>query len=141
MKKICADLLKEDASKGIKTPQDLYRVIERLVICFVSVVEEQNTQSLEIYGNGTPGGLKVAVLAIKEAQERMHEDIEEIRDGLEKMELLDKQNTTSFDKFVRWFIDKILPSIVITLFLFVVNLLGIVFVVSTAISMGIVKIP
>jgi len=142
-KNVCADLLKHDLENGIKNSRQLYATFERLVACFLAVAEEQAKQSEEIYGNGTPGGLKLDIHDMKAGQDSLKKDVKEIADRLAQYQVIDrreKEKPSSFEIAVKWFADKVLPALVISFIVFIANLVMFVSAFMFMVGNGIISL-
>ena len=130
--KVCTDLLKKEIDGEITTAKQAYKIIGMLATCFVSVAEDSTVMAREIYGNGEPGGLKLEVAKINDKLTSIHEYIEE--------EKKSKTYGSSFDHFVKWMVDKILPSLVVSAILAGFQVVFVVSAIMFAIANGWVSI-
>lgn len=72
------------------------------------IIRRLDVLSHEVFGNGTPGGLKVQVALIDEKLERLLQDVLAVKDSIVK-----KTGQDPFIRTVGWFADKVLPALVI----------------------------
>lgn len=109
--KVCTEQLLNELETPITTNKQSWRILEKLATCFVSVARDVVSISIELYGNGTPGGLKVEVMNIAR-------DIKDIKEYIEEQKTIphtrrDGDTDDDFQKFTKWLIDKILPPLVV----------------------------
>lgn len=163
--KVCVEVLSEALSTPITTSKQSYYILERLALCFVSVARDVSALSKEVYGNGVPGGLKAQVQALAQSQieikiqqeyilkkidmlreeltnerikraSREEEILKKTVDDRHDLEEMNKDRKDTFDGIVKWFADKVLPSLVI----FTLTTLGIGFAILVAMSSGLVTV-
>lgn len=100
MNKPYIDLLKHELEKPIKASAQAWRLLERLAEAFIAMSDDVNDLSTELYGNGVPGGMKIQLI-------RLLDDVAEIKEKLLPMK------GSTFDTFVKWFVDKVLPALIV----------------------------
>lgn len=134
--KVCTDLLRRELGNGeVTTSKQAYRIIGLLATCVVSSAEDAIVMAKEIYGNGEPGGLKLEVSKINDKIDVIYDYIEE-----ERGKSAARVGNTSFDRFLKWSIDKVVPSLVVSAFLAVGNLIFFVSAFILALANGWVSI-
>lgn len=139
-KKVCVDLLEEEMLRPKKRPRllDVYSTLLRLAQCFVATTRQVDEMSNEVYGNGVPGGLKLQVSQLcndmAEVKKYMKES-SQIKYGRRTEDEGDDKDT--FATAVKWFVDKVLPTLVTAGMLGMTNL--ILFLI--ALSRGWIAIP
>lgn len=133
--KVCTDILKNELTSEITSQKQAYKIIGLLATCFVSVAEDQTVIAREIYGNGEPGGLKLEVMKVNERLSDIHEYIEE-----EKASKQVQQQSSSFDRFVKWAVDKVLPPLVVSAILAGFQVVFVVSAIMFAVANGWVSI-
>lgn len=128
--KVCTQMLEELLVKEIKTNKEAWRVLHMLATCFVSLAHDTTAIASEVYGNGVPGGLKLDMVVIKEKIERLDEQMAGIANYIEKDKMVKygrRQGDTAegdqdtFKSILKWFSDKVLPSLVGGLIIFIIN--------------------
>lgn len=125
IKKVCvaqleAELLREGS---IKTPKQGWALFYRYLSCFVAVAKQVDNITLELYGNGTPGGLKQDVAILLEKVTTLTELVRSTDDkggtrptyGRRSSDLPQQLpvDRDSFAQVIRWFVDKVLPAVII----------------------------
>lgn len=134
--KVCTEQLLNELETPITTNKQSWRILERLATCFVSVARDVVDISIELYGNGTPGGLKVEVMNIGR-------DIKDIKDYIEEQKTMphtrraeDSVQQDDFQKFTKWLIDKIVPPLVVGAIVAGLNAMIFVLLLMAALSNG-----
>lgn len=85
-KKVCVDLLEEELKTPITTQVRAWRIIERLAACFVSQTRSHQNLALEVYGNGTPGGLKKRMIDLENGQANLESGQVRLEEGQQRIE-------------------------------------------------------
>lgn len=139
---LLADLLEKELQKPITSSKQSYRILELTAMGIVSLTRQQYTISKELYGNGVPGGVKGEVASMKAAQVETQKDISEMKllmsSSISPVKVKDEPKTLSWaDTFIKWFVDKVLPALVITFLLAIGNGALVIY----AINNGLVKLP
>lgn len=134
--KVCTEQLLKELETPITTNKQSWRILEKLATCFVSVAKDVVDISVELYGNGTPGGLKVEVMNIGR-------DIKDIKDYIEEQKAAphtrrsnDAFEQDDFQKFTRWLVDKVIPPLVVGAIVTIMNVILFAIALMTAISYG-----
>lgn len=105
-------------------------MLHMLATCFVSLAHDTSAIASEVYGNGVPGGLKLEMVVIKEKIERLDTQLASIADYIEedkKVKYGRRQgdpvvgDQDTFKSMLKWFVDKVLPSLVGGLIIFIIN--------------------
>ena len=133
IQKVCVEQLQKELGKGdIKTAKRGWDLFYRYLSCFIAVSKQVDNLTIELYGNGTPGGIKQDVALVLQKVEDISKDLEEMKkDAKEDRKHYGKRKSDlptttkekdTFDKLIYWFIDKILPSIVIAFIILVANI-------------------
>lgn len=141
--KPCTQLL----LKSIENRLPLDEVVYQGFTCFAEVANDVANLAYEVYGNGTRGGLKQDILNLVQEVSLLSQQLSSIdkllraqtsiksgRRGGDFPEHIDRD---SFAQVVKWFVDRVLPALVISAVLAVVNL--VLFV--TALQNGWIHIP
>jgi hypothetical protein len=123
---LLADLLEKELQKPITSAKQSYRILELTAMGIVSLTRQQYTISKELYGNGVPGGVKGEVASVKAAQAETQKDVNEMKllmsSSISPIKVKEEPPKLSWaDTFIKWFADKVLPALVITFLLAVVN--------------------
>lgn len=119
--KVCVELLADALRNPVTSARQSYYILERLALCFVSVARDVKNLTVEVYGNGTPGG-------IKEEIRSLNRDIAFIKDAIERLSKDSKpdekkEDSDWFRSTIRWFIDKVLPYFVTSLLTLILSAL------------------
>ena len=133
--KVCTELLRNELGIEINNSKRAYKIIGLLANCFVSSSEDLLVIAKEIYGNGEPGGLKLEVSKINDKLSVIYEYIENEKEK----ESINIRNS-SFDKLLKWGVDKVLPSLVVSAFIAIGNLIFVVSALMFALANGWVSI-
>lgn len=149
---VVADLLEEKLKTGIKKQADHYevtRLTSHLVLAHMRLMQEMQEK---LWGNGVPGGLVQDMAVMKDRVARMYDMIDKISEQTTKMQQYNiaidasqaaserKQATENKDTFglaLKWFNDKVLPSLVTVTILAAGQLL----LFMIALQNGWIKIP
>lgn len=102
-----AQLIQNATADGIESQEELYRVAELQSRMIVILHDDMDKVAHELYGNGVPGGLKLAISA-------MDKRLCDITKRLDKIaaDEAEQQNNSTFDRALRWMTDKILPALI-----------------------------
>lgn len=93
-------MLRDEIQKPIKSASQSWALTKLIGLCVVSITDDLSELREEVYGNGVPGGMKYQLMLITN-------DLEDI-----KKQLAPKQDE-GFKMFQKWFLDKILPPIIV----------------------------
>lgn len=120
------DQLENELKTPIQEDRQAWRILEKLAECFIDVSRGVDNIKLEVFGNGVPGGLKAQVIRVMTEMESMQakqDSIESKLDLIIQSTLEDKKTKSdienkvqerkdSFQGFIDWFSNKVLPSVV-----------------------------
>ncbi len=137
--KVCTDQLMKELEKPITTNSKAWRILEKLSTCFVAVAKDVVNISIELYGNGTPGGLKVEVMNIARDIREIRQYIEEQKQAPHTRRSEDvslEATPDDFQVFVKWIVDKIIPPLLVGAIVTITNVLIFVVALITAITYG-----
>jgi len=137
--KVCTEQLSKELEMPITTNKQSWRILEKLATCFIAVAKDVVEISNELYGNGTPGGLKVDMINIARDIREIREYIEAQKTAQHTRRLGDPGLETipdDFQVFTKWLVDKIVPPLVVGAIVTAVNVVLFAIVLMTAISYG-----
>lgn len=127
---VYVDLLEKELEKPITTAKQSYRIIQLTALGLVSMYREQYSISKELYGNGVPGGLKLELGNVQTRLVETQKDVNDLKKLWSSSVTPPNQPSTkeetkedSFKGVVKWFVDKILPTLVIALLLATFNII------------------
>jgi len=141
-RKVCADLLRKELETApITSQKQVGHMLERLAACFVAVSDDVYKIGLELYGNGSPGGMKVELNEIKLRQDNIQETLKMLEDSLVSNGDIDKRKPDTFDNIVAWFTNKVLPALVIGFLMGMGNLTLFLAFIFYAYTYGLLVIP
>ena len=140
--KVCVEILSKALEEPITTDMQAYYILERLASCFVEVARDVRNTTIEVYGNGTPGGLKAEVASIRDELAGLKKDIDRGMADIKQMISDDrvelhkpKEDSDSFKKVTIWIVDKLLPHMITAIISVIVGIL------IWAIRLGAVSAP
>lgn len=116
--KVCVEILSKALEEPITTDRQSYYILERLAGCFVEVARDVRNTTIEVYGNGVPGGLKAEVASIRMEIASIKEDIGEGMSDIKQMIAEDRillnkpKEADPFSRLLSWAVDKLLPHLV-----------------------------
>lgn len=126
IEKECTKRLRAELDKGaVVDAKRAYRVLELVGNCLLPISRDVDALTIQVFGNGTPGGLRADVAALRNELQALRLMLD---DGRRDRRKEDVEQPTLSDKITLWIIDKVLPTLVSQAILFIVLLLGAVFV-------------
>lgn len=134
--KVCTDQLLKELETPITTNKQSWRILEKLATCFASVAKDVVSISTELYGNGTPGGLKVEVMNIATDIKEIKDYIDQQKEAPHTRRFNDNLEQDDFHKFTRWLMDKIVPPLVVGAIVTAINAVLFGLALMTAIANG-----
>ena len=135
--KVCVEMLEEEIlrPKAKPTLSDVYQTVLKMAQCFVATTRQVDEISKELYGNGEPDGLKLAM-------QRLSDDLAavkaylEIGDEAKFGRRREDVPTSMADKMLKWAVEKVLPALVISMIMLIGQVFVFAFVVMVAFSNG-----